>query len=134
MKYKVTKQQIIDAVLTEPLTFGKYIDFDRMNDSTCQVCAVGAVLRKVGFSNNDIYNKSYDVTNGIATTDQLDLADKNNNFLQILSTHHEYFATTENSKWEDHFDEKILDDDLQRLHLLNVIEAFCPDFVEFEVK
>ena len=67
---KITRQHMIDAVITEPLFKGAwvsdegfflgeqggradpmFIDFD---DNNCPVCAVGGTLRKAGFSDESI--------------------------------------------------------------------------------
>lgn len=127
MKYKITKEQIIKAVTIEPLTCGKFCKLDR----SCEVCAVGAVLRHAGFKNKEISDSAIVATKYVYMASELDLAESLNNFLSILSCHHELFAKNHNSATFK-FD-TIEDVTLQRLHLLSVIEAFCPPVVEFEV-
>jgi hypothetical protein len=42
---RITREQIIEAIQTEPLKPGRWIDG---TTSTCPVCAVGGVLRRAG--------------------------------------------------------------------------------------
>lgn len=136
MKYKVTKKQIIEAVMTEPLVAGMFFATaggDR-ELTTCPVCAVGAVLRKtVQPDNLNLHFSGRLATNAMYNADDLDDAYESRNFLAILSTEHEAFAEQFNSIPDDGIAEtELINVDLQRLHLLNVIEAFCPAVVTFE--
>lgn len=40
---KISKEEMVKAVMTEPLGWGEFVD-----DNNCAVCAVGAVLRRAG--------------------------------------------------------------------------------------
>lgn len=137
MKYRITKKQIIEAVTTEPLTHGIFFENKRAA-KTCPVCAVGAVLRKVDRNNCSFFSSSitgFNVTDNMYASDHLWDAEHSDNFLAILSTHHETFADEHNCSYNMKTGTyKLVDMDLQRLHLLNVIEAFCPPVVEFEVE
>lgn len=133
--YVVTKKQIIEAVLTEPLIYNRFVHDISMSTNEnpdCGVCAVGAVLRKAGLKNRDILNNAMTITKLTFSSEDLeyDLDVDNNNFLSILSMHHEYFASRYNSKLRNY---ELKDVNLQRMHLLSVIEAFCPEVVTFEI-
>ena len=134
--YKVTKQQIIDAVIEEPLIHGHFFSTDSdISYKTCGVCAVGAVLRRADKKRMFTVSDGESVTEDRYAYCDLNLAELSENFLAILSSQHEYFANMFNSN-EDicaELDGELEDIDLQRLHLLSVIEAFCPPGVEFEV-
>jgi len=69
----ITKELVIKALKTEPLACGKWIhDKIRTDDVTvpaprtragkCRVCAVGAVLRKHGLNNDQIYRAGQELT------------------------------------------------------------------------
>lgn len=130
--YSVTKKQIIEAVLTEPLIANQFVDFLTSKNEKCSVCAVGAVLRKAGLNNNQIFENAAKIT-------KYDFCERSfmegkdldtDNFLSILSMHHEYFAQYVNQSF--YRDPEAMD--LQRMHLLNVIEAFCPEVVTFMIE
>lgn len=50
----ITKDLILEAIATEPLTAGRFIRYHSGLYDECYVCAVGAVLRRVGVDNCDI--------------------------------------------------------------------------------
>ena len=53
MKVRVTKAEIVEALRSEPLAAGQWIDARRMDgpmSQSCNVCAVGAVLRRLVLS------------------------------------------------------------------------------------
>lgn len=53
---KITKQQVLKALETEPLKRGQWVDRAYLNYiGDCNVCAVGAVLRQAGLTNREIY-------------------------------------------------------------------------------
>lgn len=133
-KYKVTKKQIIQAIISEPLTFNKFFDIWKTgsNRRNCSVCAVGAVLRTAIKKDWILATANpFEATDFICSAEDLDYALDADNFLSILSSHHEYFAENFNCEYDDELKQQIKNMDLQRLHLLNVIEAFCPKVVEF---
>lgn len=129
--YSISKEEIIKAVIEEPLTVGTFFRSDERNDDgKCSVCAVGAVLRRVkpkAFGTDSANN----ITEWNGSFLYIDDAEKSNNFLAILSSHHEYFYHHFNRNLFAHND--IIDHDLQILHLLSVIEAFCPETVTFKI-
>lgn len=128
MKYKISKKKVIEAISTEPLTYGKFFKYyNEVDNGICEVCAVGAVLRKIKPKYFDSTH-GFRITHYLAAKEYLYRAYASNNFLSILSCEHESFVNDENK-----FNESIANLDLQRLHLLSIIEAFCPDVVEFEV-
>lgn len=53
---KITRKQVLMAVRYEPLTAGNWI-----RESSCQVCAVGATLRRCGIDDAEINNLGYKV-------------------------------------------------------------------------
>lgn len=56
----VTKEQIIEAIKTEPLVPGRWVQsLDDGNE--CGVCAVGAVLRRAGYKNIEIDDYGLDL-------------------------------------------------------------------------
>lgn len=112
MKYKITKKKVIEAILTEPLGSGHFF-LNFRDDGKCKVCAVGAILRATKKDHFDS-NNAFEATNGTANYEK-------NNFLSILSCEFEDYMQD--------FDSTI---DEARLHCLNVIEAFCPEVLEFE--
>lgn len=118
-KYKVTKKQIIEAILTEPLKAGQW--FQRNNealekdDGMCEVCAVGAILRNV--KRKATAGDAFRVTNHLAMPQHLEYAYDLGNFMSILSTEFESFTRINNMNG---------DEPEVRMHLLNVIEAHCP--------
>jgi hypothetical protein len=63
MKKTVSKKSVIEALMTEPLMRGNWIEFDdlisdpqkvKAKDVVCEVCAVGGVLRKNGATIKEI--------------------------------------------------------------------------------
>lgn len=58
----VTREQILEAIKTEPLTSGYWVQYRNDEDGiyginldpNCPVCAIGGVLRKSGLSNEEI--------------------------------------------------------------------------------
>lgn len=56
---KVTKQQVMQALATEPLLPGNFVLLSNETTgkfgSVCPVCAVGAVIRSIGIENYDIH-------------------------------------------------------------------------------
>lgn len=65
MKEFVTKEEIIEAIETEPLRAGSWFyDYDHTtNFETCSVCAVGAVLRRAGLKERDELDIDLEVCN-----------------------------------------------------------------------
>ena len=128
MKYKISKKKVIEAICTEPLKAGDFFHGSTKKDNgKCSVCAVGAILRKTKqktFSAND----AVEATKDYFTEYELGDAYRSGNFLSILSCEFE---------WADNeiiFGKHGIDnaDDFLRLHCLNIIEAFCPEVLEFE--
>jgi hypothetical protein len=63
IKKTVSRKTIIKAINEEPLKSGEFVLLDNKGwdpvpskDKNCQVCAVGAVLRRAGLSNNKIHS------------------------------------------------------------------------------
>jgi hypothetical protein len=54
----ISKKKVLEAIKNEPLYSGEWAKIDAngkvMRDKDCPVCAVGATLRKAGFSNNEV--------------------------------------------------------------------------------
>lgn len=53
----VSRREILQAIRTENLRSGEFVETDLgtpLDDPNCGVCAVGSVLRKVGFDNSEI--------------------------------------------------------------------------------
>lgn len=131
MKYKITKKKVIEAVLSEPLNIKyenrKFFSSDDMNDDgKCEVCAVGAVLRKISPKKFGI-DDGAKLTARISGPEQLYEAYEENIFMSVLSCEYESFIKEHgyNSSKEAEIE--------TRTHLLSVIEAFCPDVLEFDL-
>lgn len=135
MKYKISKEKVIEAIVKEPLASGKFFDLEAgygIDDGKCEVCAVGAILRntkKREFSSIDAENACHE----IYTSDCLETAYETENFLSILSSEFETASM-------DHVPELSLDElsleelkHFSRFHALMVAEGMCPDVLEFEV-
>lgn len=114
---KITKKEIVSAVLKERLIANRFFD---TNVEECKVCAVGAVLRAKKFK-NDMWAEK--ITNGNFTSGHIYKAHKDfeinkNTFLGVLSTEFEGY---------DEFEKYYASEDDLRLHALMIIEGFCPD-------
>jgi hypothetical protein len=125
MKYKITKEKVLEAIVKEPLTYGRFFGISGgVDDGKCAVCAVGAVLRAVrpGVFGADVADQ---VTNG--TCISLKDAYKSGNFLSILSAEYEYGANEFNSvlDYTSYYD-------MRRFHALMVAEGMCPDVLEIK--
>jgi hypothetical protein len=60
MKKTVTRKEILQAIRYEPLAAGNWIRTDSKDPATCEVCAVGGVLRRAaGLSPYDIEDFGY---------------------------------------------------------------------------
>jgi hypothetical protein len=122
MKYKITKEKVIEALINEPLLRGGSFFRNRgtgKDDGKCPACAVGTILRateKLRFSGSDAWG----VTGEICTSDNSSFAWESGNFMSILSCEFES---------ADGFE----DEHLPRFHALMVAEGICPDVLEFEV-
>lgn len=132
MKYKLSKKKVIEAILTEPLKPGRFFHISRkynsdeqFDDGQCSVCAVGAVLRKT-INKNFNSQSGFTVVGDYYTGDRLHEAYIGDNFLSILSTEFESYCDSFGGREDIEYDEV-------RFHLLNVIEASCPEVLEFEV-
>lgn len=55
-KKYVTKKTILKAIATEPLIGGSFVLSADDERKDCSVCAVGAVLRRAGMKNSEIYD------------------------------------------------------------------------------
>ncbi len=51
----ITKGEVLDALATEPLRARQFVDSTDNGNPTCHVCAVGAMLRRKGLTNNQIW-------------------------------------------------------------------------------
>lgn len=123
MKYQIKKKQVLEAIASEPLAPGMFIDVDR--NPNCNVCAVGAVLRSE-LGKKLTSDHGYAVcTDGYSVKSDLELKGiyQSENFLSILSCEFETAA----HETED-------DMDFCRFHALMVAEGMCPDTLEFEIK
>jgi len=62
---KIYKEDVLEALETEPLGWsGWYFPATVTKDTTCTVCAVGAVLRHAGVSPNSITPIAINITKG----------------------------------------------------------------------
>jgi hypothetical protein len=91
---KITRKQVLEAIRTEKLHAGaflrpRYEGVDRyMEDSRCEVCAVGAVLRHVGIPNSEINDRASNLLTVEAgwTSDSDEFEElEDGNFLAALS-------------------------------------------------
>lgn len=44
----ITRRQVLQAIESEPLRFGSWIDDESLDDPKCSVCVVGGTLRRAG--------------------------------------------------------------------------------------
>ena len=111
----VTRKQIIHALRTENLQGGSWFEdtqynentgeYEKLNPTTCPVCAVGAVIRSTGVvTKKNSFSKlclwAYKLVNGIATEDDLSTDTKEGiktllnekNYLGALSVYFEAMA------------------------------------------
>ena len=116
---KLTKDQVIETILTEPLRSNRFFHTDALrDDGECEVCAIGSLLRKTGRVFN--YRQAWRLCDYTSAASEIDSAYKKN-FFAILSCEFEAFCASENHVGHE---------DIVRFHLLNVIEAFCPELLE----
>jgi hypothetical protein len=134
MKIKITKEEVIEAIVNEPILMkGAFFHNNIVeNIENCPVCAVGSVLRNVAIKNNILDHERL-VCHASGVTDfnflPSDLEDAllRDNFLGKLSC---FFESTQNTIWpENHLDT----DEERRMLCLFVTEAFCPDSFEIEL-
>lgn len=122
-KYKISKEKVKQALITEPLRDGAFHHGkDDLDDKKCSVCAVGAVLRNtkgLEFS----YEHGPTVTEGMSGSFSLNVAHESDNFMAKLSCEFEDASYSEQ--------ESPNSDDM-RMFLLFLTEAFCPAVLEFE--
>ena len=111
---KISKAAIIRALETEPLRPGDYHrNTTNAANKTCEVCAVGAILRQLKWNFN-----RYEAKKLIG----LSWGEKSNEFLENLSDEYE------RSHWNEKFDY-----DLARLHAISFGEGFFPKVLEVEL-
>lgn len=90
---KITKEQVLTAIKTEPLKAGSFLRADGKPINECEVCAVGAVMRNV--LNNKIEDEDdFHKLCGRVTREQfidndVDVLLKNENYLGALSNYFE---------------------------------------------
>lgn len=140
----ITKQECIKAVLTEPLTFGKW---NKNDNKSCKVCAVGAILRQKGI--NDSSQIQYMLNKGASTVcvSAIDYDLNNKNYLNALSSYWEDVIWDDDINWGNGFNDsfysnlyskfnaegdRIIDPDY-RWALVDFIEAFFPEQFTIEV-
>lgn len=92
----ISKSEIIKALQTEPLQPGVFVEYvyvaDTCNISTdpsCNVCAVGAVLRRAGYTNDAIIKAGRELSNAgfvcQGNVAQINEELKNRQYLNALS-------------------------------------------------
>ena len=128
-RYKITKQEVLQALLTEPLNPGTFFEAPYATDiKGCKVCAVGAILRNIKayyFDEKDAIfacEKAYTIGQYPAT----------NNFLSLLSIEFEEAGEYLLYGYEHEFAEQELWDIL-RAHIYGVALAECPEVLTVEV-
>lgn len=122
MKYQIKKEQVLEAIASEPLAPGMFIDVDR--DLSCNVCAVGSILRSE-LGKKLTSDHGYSVcTAGYSVKSDKEMKDvyESNNFLSILSCEFETAARETDD-----------DMDFSRFHALMVAEGMCPKELKFEI-
>jgi hypothetical protein len=98
---KITRKQVLEAIRTEKLKPDHFVhgEYDSANSVTvfspgCKVCAVGAVLRQAGVSNEDMDYRAYSLIGGgnycSGDDEYVELANKN--YLAALSIKFENLA------------------------------------------
>lgn len=99
MKKTITKRQVINALEEQPLATGSYFYSD--GSKKCRVCAVAAILIKMGFEKEARKRDLLDIIGSIATQDmcvpftELKIMDalEEKNYLGALSGHFEQNGT-----------------------------------------
>lgn len=132
MKYQLTKEEVFEAILTEPvLQGGKFYKREwNKKDGTrgkhCAACALGAVALRMRRSDAGYLGwlEFSSMTNSLFSEDDLHEAYKIGNFASILSCEFE-------TAWSDI--EFNRNEDLARFHALMIVEAMCPDVLEFKI-
>lgn len=84
---KFTRDQVIEALMSEPLTFGAWVrpNLKSGSSSGCAVCAVGAVLRSAGLSDEEIHSDALGYTDGLAAFGNWENEIKVGNYLGALT-------------------------------------------------
>lgn len=93
----ITKKDVLKAIRTENLTSGQFIepkfDFSKeVFDSTCKVCAVGAVLRTIGVEDQDINDTACDITSITGSGHAIPELLKRKDYMSALSCKFESMA------------------------------------------
>lgn len=87
---EISKEQIIQALETEPLKAGEWASPDGLSDQPCEVCAVGAVLRAANWSDDRIRTEAVSlVGNCFIGSDNTESALGAGNYLGALSSYFE---------------------------------------------
>ena len=134
---KVTKDQVFDALATEPLQPGQFFRNNLDEEpqwETCKVCAVGAIMRKAGVFSDSVNEIQTELlANMGCASDSCDPDDpflsntlSSQEFLAELSQHFEYYADNYLDDLSDDVDYNV------RTFCLFFTEAFCPDVLEIE--
>jgi len=121
---KITKKLCIEAVMTEPLRFGS---FNEKNNSHCDVCAVGAILRQENMNNeNNIFRFMKKKSKGsFLNKRSINKHLKHGNYLHALSCYFEnlYYYPINNNDLAKSME--------IRSALVHFIEAFFPKTFEY---
>lgn len=142
---KITKEQIIEALRTEPLGVGgAFVKYDEDREVFC-VCAVGAVINKyLNVSNLELFNHiALNLTNDVPVADpesvneeiQFQL-EKGNYFTALSMFFEDYFDKKEFGYTEELADEHNTGDHFyvlaprNRRAIYNFVEKHFPDEVE----
>lgn len=106
MKKTITRRQVLKAIANEPLEAGSFIEFnvDHKRYKTCNVCAVGAVLRST-LKHVDNPDTLYEIANKVTceyifneygvSENYINLINsiiQNKSYLQALSVQFEYLS------------------------------------------
>lgn len=145
---KITKQNLIDAIINEPLKAGDWVHQSEIDGkfkplAKCKVCAVGAVLRDTGvfingsgisdYAMRKTNNATADDYRGIGTPfidyDRVFTEKKTKDFLSTLSRHFEEVSTAKKYKkyGKEYFGKGEITMADVREYMLHVIEAFMPE-------
>lgn len=73
----VYKEDVLEAIETEPLQFSSWISHYNRWDHDCSVCAIGAILRGTGIQNDNIEKRAVRLTTSHGAIDPRDISSTN---------------------------------------------------------
>lgn len=129
--YTITKQEVLQALLTEPLDPGVFFQsFSGQDDGAgCKVCAVGAVLRQIRAG----YFDDQDAQFACEERYFMGQVPASNNFLSLLSIEFEeagdylFYGSSEVASEQEA-------EDILRAHIYGVALAACPPVLTIKLK